>query len=63
MNFVIRRFDYPWWIASEGHTSAHVPHSVHISGLIEYLSPSEIGYSDTLCILSIGYINKPTKQQ
>ena len=31
MNFVIRRFDYPWWIASEGHTSAHVPHSVHIS--------------------------------
>lgn len=34
--------DYPRWIASEGQTSAHVPHSVHASGLIEYLSPSEI---------------------
>ena len=33
---------YPWLIASEGHTSAQVPHSVHMSGLIEYLSPSEI---------------------
>ena len=29
-------------IASLGHTLAHVPHSVHISGLIEYFSPSEI---------------------
>lgn len=29
-------------IASEGQTSAHVPHSVQASGLIEYLSPSEI---------------------
>ena len=38
----IRRTDYPKWIASEGQTSEHVPHSVHISGLIEYLSPSEI---------------------
>jgi hypothetical protein len=26
---------YPRWIASEGHTSAQVPHSVHTSGLIE----------------------------
>ncbi len=32
----------PRCIASEGHTSAHVPHSVHISGSIEYFSPSEI---------------------
>jgi hypothetical protein len=29
-------------IASLGQTSAHVPHSVHISGSIEYFSPSEI---------------------
>lgn len=29
-------------IASDGQTSAHVPHSVQASGLIEYLSPSEI---------------------
>ena len=29
-------------IASDGQTSAHVPHSVQTSGLIEYLSPSEI---------------------
>ena len=34
--------NYPNLIASEGQTSAQVPHSVHISGLIEYLSPSEI---------------------
>ena len=33
---------YPKWIASDGQTSAQVPHSVHMSGLIEYLSPSEI---------------------
>ena len=33
---------YPKWIASEGQTSAQVPHSVQASGLIEYLSPSEI---------------------
>ena len=35
-------FYSPGCIASEGQTSAHVPHSVHASGLIEYLSPSEI---------------------
>lgn len=29
-------------IASLGQTSAHVPHSVHKSGSIEYFSPSEI---------------------
>ena len=29
-------------IAPLGQASAHVPHSVHISGLIEYFSPSEI---------------------
>lgn len=29
-------------IASFGQTLAHVPHSVQRSGLIEYLSPSEI---------------------
>ena len=35
--------DYsPRWIASEGQTSAQVPHSVQTSGLIEYFSPSEI---------------------
>lgn len=35
-------YPYGRLIASEGHTSAHVPHSVQASGLIEYLSPSEI---------------------
>jgi len=30
------------WIASVGHASAQVPQSVHISGLMLYLSPSEI---------------------
>lgn len=29
-------------IASEGQTLAHVPHSVHASGSIEYFSPSDI---------------------
>lgn len=29
-------------IAPLGHASAHVPHSVHCSGSIEYFSPSEI---------------------
>ncbi len=29
-------------IASDGHTEAHVPHSVQASASIEYFSPSEI---------------------
>ena len=40
--FLIARDYSPRLIASEGQTSAHVPHSVHTSGLIEYFSPSEI---------------------
>jgi hypothetical protein len=41
--FVLCEFcDYPSWIASEGQTLAQLPQSMHISGLIEYFSPSEI---------------------
>lgn len=32
---MIVRVGYAGWIASTGHTSAQVPHSVHISGLME----------------------------
>ncbi len=39
-SFIIRI--YGRLIASEGQTSAQVPHSVHVSGSIEYFSPSEI---------------------
>ena len=35
-------FYSPKLIASDGHASAQVPHSVQASGSIEYLSPSEI---------------------
>jgi hypothetical protein len=41
--FLIRKLNYlPKLIASEGQASAHEPHSVQTSGLIEYFSPSEI---------------------
>ena len=39
---ILNKMPYPKLIASDGHTSAQVPHSVHMSGLIEYFSPSEI---------------------
>ena len=35
-------FGYPSWIASEGHTLAQLPQSMHNSGSIEYCAPSEI---------------------
>lgn len=41
----MRTYCFPYsgrLIASLGQTDAQVPHSVHSSGLIEYLSPSEI---------------------